>query len=102
MSYFQVDFTCFQRISGIFSKAGFASRIREFFGLMDMLNYHEMHIQHMAKQKFTVIIERDEDGMYIGTVPAFKGCYSDGASLDELMSNINEAISAHLAVQRTI
>lgn len=52
----------------------------------------------MAKLKFTVVIERDEDGKYIGIVPDLKGCYSYGDTLDELMKNIKEAIQAHVEV----
>ena len=50
----------------------------------------------MTKQKFVVVIERDEDGQYIGTVPNIKGCHSYGATLDELLKNIEEAIEANL------
>jgi predicted RNase H-like HicB family nuclease len=52
----------------------------------------------MAKMKFPVVIEQDEDGMYIGTVPDIKGCYSYGETLDELMENIKEAIIANVGV----
>ncbi len=45
----------------------------------------------MARE-FYVIIERDEDGYYVGEVPQLKGCYSQGKSLDELMGNIKEVI----------
>jgi len=50
----------------------------------------------MLKQKYIVVIEQDEDGMYIGSVPALKGCHSQGDTLDELLSNMKEAIEAHL------
>jgi predicted RNase H-like HicB family nuclease len=50
----------------------------------------------MTKQKFVVIIERDEDGQYIGTVPNIKGCHSYGETIDELLKNIEEAIEANL------
>lgn len=50
----------------------------------------------MAKLKFTVLVEQDEDGVYIGTVPDIKGCHSYGETLDELMKNIKEAIVANL------
>ncbi len=53
----------------------------------------------MAK-KFTVIIEQDEDGTYVGKVPEIPGCLSQGESLDELMSNIKEAIEPCLEVQQ--
>ena len=38
------------------------------------------------------MIEKDEDGFYVGEVPQLKGCYSQGKSLDELMENIKEVI----------
>jgi predicted RNase H-like HicB family nuclease len=43
-------------------------------------------------REFYVIIERDEDGYYIGEVPQLKACYSQGATIDELMVNIKEVI----------
>ncbi len=50
----------------------------------------------MVKKHFTVVIEKDEDGVFIGSVPALKGCYAYGESLDMLMKNIEEAITANL------
>jgi predicted RNase H-like HicB family nuclease len=41
-----------------------------------------------SKQEFYVIIERDEDGFYVGEVPQLKACYSQGETIDELMENI--------------
>ncbi len=38
------------------------------------------------------MIERDEDGIYIGEVPQLKSCYSQGETIDELMQNIREVI----------
>lgn len=55
----------------------------------------------MTKQKFVVLIEKDEDGVYIGTVPELKGCYSYGNTLDGLMENIREAILAHLKLLKS-
>jgi predicted RNase H-like HicB family nuclease len=48
----------------------------------------------MAKQKI-ITIEKDEDGVFIGTASSLKGCYSYGETLDELMVNLKEAIEAH-------
>ena len=42
-------------------------------------------------REFTVIIERDEDGYFIGTVPQLRGCHTQAKSLDELMARIKEA-----------
>lgn len=44
------------------------------------------------KKEFYVIIERDEQGFYIGEVPHLKACYSQGETIDELMINIKEVI----------
>ena len=33
---------------------------------------------------FTVLIEKDEDGMYVATVPALKSCYTQAKTLEEL------------------
>lgn len=44
------------------------------------------------KREFYVVIERDEDGYYVGEVPQLKACYSQGETIDELMSDIKEVI----------
>ena len=48
---------------------------------------------------FHVIIEKDEDGVYVGKVPELQGCLTQGDTLDELMKNIKEAIELCLEVQ---
>lgn len=53
----------------------------------------------MAK-KFSVIIEQDGDGVYIGRVPALKGCVTQGDTKEELIKNIKEAIELYLEVQK--
>ncbi len=46
----------------------------------------------MYNKDFFVIIEKDEDGMYIGEVPQLLACYSQGKTIDELIVNIREVI----------
>ena len=46
----------------------------------------------VTKREFYVIIERDEDGYYVGEVPQLKACYSQGETIDELLVNIKEVI----------
>ena len=46
----------------------------------------------MNKKQFYVIIEQDEDGIYVGEVPQLRACYSQGKTIDELLSNIREVI----------
>ena len=48
---------------------------------------------------FHVLIEKDEDGGYVGKVPELQGCLSQGDTLDELMKNIKEAIELCLEVE---
>ncbi|PZU93717.1 MAG: hypothetical protein DCE90_15970 [Pseudanabaena sp.] len=43
-------------------------------------------------KEFYVVIERDEDGIYIGEVPQLRACYSQGCTVDELMLNMREVI----------
>jgi predicted RNase H-like HicB family nuclease len=45
-----------------------------------------------TQREFYVIIERDEDGYYVGEVPQLKACYSQGETIDELLLNIKEVI----------
>ncbi len=45
-----------------------------------------------SKREFYVVIERDEDGLYVGEVPQLKACYSQGETIDELIKNIKEVI----------
>ena len=45
-----------------------------------------------ARQKFTVLIERDEDGFYIATVPALRGCHTQAKNLDTLIRRVREVI----------
>lgn len=47
----------------------------------------------MNQQEFYVVIERDEDGLYIGEVPQLRACYSQGRTIDELMTNMREVIA---------
>lgn len=51
------------------------------------------------KHEFNVIIEKDADGFYVGTVPQLKGCHSQAKSIDELMARITEAVELYLEAQ---
>ena len=50
-------------------------------------------------KEFSVIIERDEEGFLVGTVPSLKGCHTQARSLDELMERMREAIQLCLEVE---
>lgn len=49
-------------------------------------------------REFSVIVERDEDGFYVATVPALPGCHTQAKSLDKLQVRIREAIALCLDV----
>ena len=46
--------------------------------------------------KFRVIIERDEDGVYVVECPALPGCVSQGRTREEALKNIQDAIQGYL------
>jgi predicted RNase H-like HicB family nuclease len=48
---------------------------------------------------FSVIIERDAEGYYVGTIPESRSCHSQARSLDELMIRIREAAELCLEAQ---
>lgn len=43
-------------------------------------------------RKFTVVIERDEDGYYVASVPALPGCHTQAKTLDKLMKRVREVV----------
>ncbi|MCL6754361.1 type II toxin-antitoxin system HicB family antitoxin [Nostoc sp. CCCryo 231-06] len=45
-----------------------------------------------TNREFYVIIERDENGYYVGEVLQLQACYSQGETIDELMANMKEVI----------
>lgn len=46
--------------------------------------------------KFTVVLQRENDGGYVATVPALPGCVSQGDTREEALRNIEEAIDLYL------
>ena len=60
----------------------------------------------MEKRKkiceFNVIIEKDEDGYFVASVPALRGCHTQAKSLDVLMKRIREAIELCLEVEEPV
>ena len=51
-------------------------------------------------QSFAVVIHQDPEGGYWAEVPALPGCYSQGDTLEELQTNIREAIAGVMEVMR--
>lgn len=49
--------------------------------------------------KFSVTVNRDEDGVWIVECPSIPGCVSQGSTKDQAMQNIEEAIRLCLEVR---
>ncbi len=45
-----------------------------------------------SKRKFTVLIEKDEAGYYVASVPSLRGCHTQAKNLDILMKRVREVI----------
>ncbi len=50
-------------------------------------------------RQFNVIIERDQEGYYVATVSALRGCHTQAKSLDDLVERVKEAIELCLEVE---
>jgi len=47
----------------------------------------------METYRLQVIIEQDEDGLYVADVPALVGCHTQGRTFEEALDNIREVIA---------
>ena len=56
----------------------------------------------MPDYKFTVVIERDEDGLYVVSVPLLQGCYTQGETYEEALKNIKDAIKLHIEARQAL
>ena len=54
----------------------------------------------MKEHHFPVVIEQDEDGWFIGTVPESKGCHTQARDLAELDKRLRNAIKLCLEVEK--
>lgn len=63
----------------------------------ETLNFGEPNESAKVKQlKYSVVIERDEDGLYVASIPELPGCHTQAMSLDEVTSRIKEAAELYL------
>jgi predicted RNase H-like HicB family nuclease len=46
--------------------------------------------------RYTVVLQRENDGGYVATVPALPGCVSQGDTREEALKNIEEAMELYL------
>ncbi len=60
------------------------------------MNNMETRKQHT----FPIIIEKDEDGFFVAVNPSLEGCYSQGKTIEEALTNAQEA--TELCLDKTI
>ena len=56
-------------------------------------------MRKIVKREFSVIVERDEEGYSVASVPQLPGCHTQARSLDKLVTRIREAIALYLEVE---
>ena len=56
----------------------------------------------MPKYQFSVVIEQDEDGVYISHCPALQGCHSFGDTYEEAIENLKDAIRLHIEARQSL
>jgi len=57
----------------------------------------ELYISYeRPSMRYTVILQKEEDGGYVATVPVLPGCVSQGDNREEALKNIQEAIEVYL------
>ena len=49
---------------------------------------------------YRVIIEKDEDGVFVASVPSLQGCHTQGDTYEETLERIKEAIELSLEARK--
>jgi predicted RNase H-like HicB family nuclease len=55
-----------------------------------------MNMQPLKTYRFSIIIEKDEDG-YFAICPELQGCYTQGDTYEEVLENIKDTIRLHVS-----
>lgn len=63
---------------------------------MNVVFYKEVTFKECAGMDIKVVLEKDEDGFFIVTVPSLPGCISQGKTEKQALKNIKEAIGLHV------
>ena len=59
-----------------------------------------MSVKKHKNYSFSVIIEKDENGFFVGTVPALRNCYTQAKTLPELYKRLDEVVSLCVEVEK--
>jgi predicted RNase H-like HicB family nuclease len=68
-------------------------------GILEKELFKDERVAYSMTKEFNVVIERDDEGWLIASVPQLRGCHTQARSLDELMTRIEEAARLCLEVQ---
>lgn len=71
-------------------------------GSLSALPIPDREVRIMSKHRYKVVVERDEDGVYIATCPAIQGCYSQGETYEEALENLKDAVRLHIEARRSL
>lgn len=55
----------------------------------------------MKTYNFPIVVEHDKDG-YVASCPTLQGCYTQGATYEEVIANIKDAIKLHLEDRQSV
>lgn len=55
-----------------------------------------------ARRTFNVVIELDQDGYYVASVPELRGCHTQAKSMDVLLKRVREAIELCVEVEMAV
>lgn len=61
-----------------------------------------MAFKQNKKLQFKVLLEQDEDGLYVASAPELPGCHTQGKTLKEVRVRIKEAIALVLETEQKI
>lgn len=56
----------------------------------------------MCRYKYTIVLEQDEDGIYVASCPALQGCYTQGDTYEEAIANIKDAVRLHIEARKSL
>ena len=62
----------------------------------------QVEVPRMRKMHLPIIVEVDEDEVYIVSCPVFKGCHSYGQTIDGALENLKEVIDMCLEEQEPV
>lgn len=61
--------------------------------------YNDSSMKTTKILQFKVLIEQDEDGVYVGSVPELPGCYTQARTIEDLRRRIREVIELVLSTR---